>query len=234
MDGDGDRVAISDIGSFEAAAPADLTLLARSGTGSGRTEAHVMDGSKGYQGWRLNVATVLGETGGGLDWWFLRGDYNRDGAEDLYVIKKAATGSGRTELHVLNGASVFQSWLANLATALGETGSDAAWVFALGDYNGDGAQDLYSIYKARPGGKTEVHVLDGAHGFQTWLLNVATALPPVGSDASWMFLLGDQSGREGLTSSSHASTYRGSRPDGADGFRRGCSTWPPLPGWAQT
>lgn len=176
----------------QAKRPPDLTLLVRSGTGTGRTEAHVMDGGSGFQSWRLNVAMALGETGSGPDWWFLRGDYNRDKIEDLYVIRKASTGSGRTELHVLNGASSFQSWLVNLATALGETGSDAAWVFALGDHNGDGFNDLYAIGKSRTGsGRTEVHVLSGGGAMQSWLLNVATALPQVGSDASWMFLLGD-------------------------------------------
>lgn len=174
------------------ARPPDLMLLARSGTASGATEAHVLDGTSGFQAWRLNVATVLSQTGMGPDWWFLRGDHNRDGKEDLYVIKKAATGTGRTELHVLNGASAYQGWLANVATALGETGSDAAWVFALTDHNGDGFQDLYAIGKDRTGSdRTEVHVLSGATGFQTWLLNVATPLPEVGSDGGWMFLLGD-------------------------------------------
>ena len=96
---------------------------------------------------------------------------------------------GWETVQILNGADGFQTWLLNVATPLPRTGSDLSWMFVLGDYNGDGAQDLYSILKTGTGsGKTEVHVLDGANAFQTWLANLATAQGTLGNDWGMFFV----------------------------------------------
>ncbi|TXH75167.1 MAG: hypothetical protein E6Q88_03780 [Lysobacteraceae bacterium] len=157
---------------------------------SGKTEVHVLDGSKNYQSFKLHVATILGQTGGDASWSFDLGDYNRDGVLDLYAIKKQGAG-GKTEAHVLNGAGNFQSFLANIATAQPATGTDERWVFNVADYNRDGVLDLYAIDRQGASNYTEVHVLNGVGNFQSYLGHHVTALGNSGVDARWAFRLGD-------------------------------------------
>ncbi|HEX8823208.1 MAG TPA: hypothetical protein VF794_24980, partial [Archangium sp.] len=105
---------------------------------------------------------------------------------DLLAVKKASTGSGKTELHVVNGADGFKTFLAHIATYLGVTGTDSSWAFAAGDYNRDGKKDLYAI-KKNTTSQTEIHVLNGADGYQSMLTQVATVLQYTGSDSRWVF-----------------------------------------------
>jgi serine protease len=79
----------------------------------------------------LHATTALGTTGTDNSWVFLVGDYDEDGHPDLWAINRANTGSGTTEVHVLNGTN-FQAFLVQTATALQQTGSDNSWTFALG------------------------------------------------------------------------------------------------------
>lgn len=168
----------------------DIVALAKNGL-SGRTEVHQLTFSSGYQSYSKHIATALSRTGSDHLWVLLLGDYNRDGVEDIYAINKVGA-SGRTEVHVLNGADSFRTYLAHIATALGVTGRDEKWVFELADYNRDGTLDLYGILRQGSSGRTEVHVLNGANRFSGYLVNVATPLPATGSDGSWDFGLGDQ------------------------------------------
>lgn len=166
----------------------DLYAIKRNGS-SGRTEVHIMDASGSYGSFKQQSATALGSTGSANDWVFRTGDYNQDDVLDLYVIKKNGS-SNRTEVHVLNGANRFQSYLLHTATALAKTGTSTAWDFQLGDANGDGKLDLYVIKRNGSSGKTEVHVLNGANKFRTYLSHAATALNSTGSNLSWKFLVG--------------------------------------------
>lgn len=166
----------------------DLYVVKRNGS-SGRTEVHVLDEGTAYKTYSLHAATMLANTGTARDWEFRTGDYNGDGRVDLYAIKKNGN-SNFTEIHVLNGANKFQSYLLQVATPLGRTGSDGKWDFQLGDYNGDGRLDVYAIKRIGGGGKTEVHVLDGAKKFQSYLVRVVTKLASTGSDYSWSFDVG--------------------------------------------
>ncbi|GAA4853962.1 hypothetical protein GCM10023332_01380 [Luteimonas vadosa] len=170
----------------------DLYTIARQGM-SGRTEVHVLDGATGFTSFLRHTATVLGQTGSGNDWMFRVADFNRDGARDLYAINRNG-GSGRTDVHILNGATNFQSFLAHSATALHATGSAYDWTFEVADFNRDGRVDLFAIAKLGASGKTEVHILDGASNFQSYLLNRATALHGTPADNSWEFKLGDYNG----------------------------------------
>jgi hypothetical protein len=164
----------------------DILSIKKSGTGSGRTEVHIMDAANNYQSWLIQTPTALHETGD--DWDFVTGDYNGDGVTDIFGIKQSGTGSGRTEIHVLDGASNYQNWLLQTGTALHETGDD--WDFLVGDYNSDGATDIFGIKQSETGSaKTEIHVLDGASNYQNWLMQTPTALHE--TDDSWGFLLDD-------------------------------------------
>jgi hypothetical protein len=120
----------------------------------------------------------------------LFGDYNHDGVVDLYAVKKVNT-AGATEVHILDGASGYQSFLLHSATPLEESGTDDAYEFALGDWNKDGHDDLFIIKRAYTSGTTEVHILSGADGYHTWLAHYASALGPSGTGGEWKFLVGD-------------------------------------------
>lgn len=170
-------------------APPSLYTIARNG-GSGRTEIHILAGSSGYQSFSQNYATALHQTGSDASWAFLAGDYNKDGVRDLYSIAKMG-GSGQTEVHVLDGSSGFSLFSAHIATALHGTGNDNGWQFKLGDFDRDGTLDLYAINRNGGSGATEVHVLNGANNFQSFLAHIGTALHATGNGYEWAFELGD-------------------------------------------
>jgi hypothetical protein len=172
-----------------AATAPDLFAIKRIG-GSGRTELHALRASSHYSTFSLHVATALGSTGTGYGWTFRLGDYDRDGVQDLYVINKMGS-PNTTEVRVLDGANGYASYLLRVPTALARTGSDNAWMFDLGDYNRDGRLDLYAVRRNGAAARTEVHVLNGADNFQTFLLHVGTVLGSTSSGLAWKFELGD-------------------------------------------
>ena len=94
----------------------DLVYVMKSGTASGRTEVHVLSGAGGFRNWILNVATPLPPSAAFDEFRFA--DFNGDGVLDLFVVKKQNTSSGRTELHVVNGANNLGSFLLQVATPL--------------------------------------------------------------------------------------------------------------------
>ena len=170
----------------------DLFAVFRSGSGSGKTDVHILNGADSYQSFLAQIVTTQGETGTDNAWAFVLGDYNTDGIPDLYTIFKSGTGSGKIELHILNGADQYQSFLAHQSTILGETGNDGAWAFAIADYNNDQKPDLYAISRSKTSsGSTEVYVVNGADNYQTYLLAIGTALGDTGSDGNWSFLVND-------------------------------------------
>ncbi|KAF1706178.1 reprolysin-like metallopeptidase [Pseudoxanthomonas sacheonensis] len=165
----------------------DIYAILRVGA-SGKTEIHVLNGADNFKTYLAHTATTLANTGTDYAWEFALGDYNADNTLDLYTIFKNGA-SGKTEVHVLNGATNFQSYLLNTASVLYATGSSNVWNFKVGDYNKDGKLDVYAIYKQGGSGKTEVFVMNGADGFQTYLASIATALYPTGTDLTWEFEL---------------------------------------------
>lgn len=185
---------IVDAGAAVSAAIPSLHLYAIKKNGVNSTEVHILDRGDGFQSFLMQTPTSLHPTGADGAWKFALGDYNHDGMTDLYAILKS--GSATTEVHVLNGANNFQSFLLHNATVLPPAGADAAWAFDLGDFNRDGSLDLYAIRK-QGAATTEVRVLDGADNFQSYLLDVATALHPTGSDGRWDLKVGDAD-RDGI------------------------------------
>ncbi len=109
----------------------------------------------------------------------LLGDYSRVGRNDLWLLDPS---SGTLQIEVLLKPSDFDE-SATIATTISTEPSD---VYLLGDHDRDGYVDLYVI--RRPAGRTWVEVWDGADGFTTSLLDVAT---PLTDTAGWQFTLGD-------------------------------------------
>ncbi len=157
----------------------DLVAIKKSGTGTHSTEIHVLDGATNFQSYLLHAGTALPETDGTFE--FDMGDWNRDGHPDLIAFKKSGTGTHSTEVHILDGATNYQSWLLHTGTVLEESGSN--FELKAIDWNRDGRLDLVAIKKNGTGtGSTEVHVLDGAANFQTFILHTGTPLQETGTD----------------------------------------------------
>ena len=154
----------------------DLYLVAKTGTGSGMVEAHVLSAASGYSTFLAHVATPV-PTPRRRTWTWLAGDTG--GRGDLVgVLHAGATGSGRTEVHVLSQASGYRSWSAHVATAAGLT-DDARSAWTVGDADGDGATDVVLLATRGTGsGTTEVHALGGRTGYAAWTLNTGTGLGP--------------------------------------------------------
>lgn len=167
----------------------DLFFFSRQGTGTGKTELHVLRGPE-YKSFLVQTGTALAETGSDNAWKFLVGDYNADGRLDIYAISKSGL-SGTVEVHVLDGSKGYQSFLLNSTSAAGAAGTSTEIDYGIGDYNNDGVIDLYSIVKNGSSGKTEVHVLDGASNFQKFVGHHATGLQMTGTGQNWVFGVGD-------------------------------------------
>ena len=167
----------------------DLVVVQTSGTASGLTELRVLDGASSFQRYLVQTTTALGPTDGSYS--FAMADWNSDGVPDLVVVQKSGTGSGKTEVRVLDGASSFQDYLLAAVTALGPT--DERYDFSVADWNGDGQPDLVAVQKSgTASGKTEVRVLDGASSFQRYLQKSVTALGP--TDERYAFSVVDWNG----------------------------------------
>jgi hypothetical protein len=160
---------------------------------SAKVEVRILDGVGNFKSYLKKLTTVLPSLGNAPGWELEVGDYNRDGKQDIYAIKKNAA-SDHTEVHVLNGATFYGSYLLQVRTALGAVGATHSWKFALGDYDGDGVLDVFALKKA---GESEMklHVLDGADKYRTFLMRTTIPFdsrPP--GDNGVDFQVGDYNG----------------------------------------
>jgi autotransporter-associated beta strand protein len=173
---------------------ADLIAIDKTGLSDGssaslNTIVYVFSGATHYQEAVLGVETALGETASG-NWEFEVKDWDGGGKPDLIAIKKSATGTGSTEVHVLSGESNFQTFILQTGTALHET--DSTWDFAMDDWDGGGKLDLVGIKKSGTGtGSTEVHILSGESNYQSFEVQVGTPLHETGSNFAFDMVGGD-------------------------------------------
>ena len=161
----------------------DLVGVNRQGAG-GRTTVDVLSGATNYRTFlQRGVVTAAGaSTAAVVD--LDLGDHDRDGAPDLYVVHRRG-GSGRTEVHVLDGETGFRQWSAHRRTPLGWT--DESYDFAVDDWNGNGWDELYGIRRDGDGA-TAVHVFaDRSYGTRVgW---PETPLPQTDGLPYWRFAL---------------------------------------------
>lgn len=160
----------------------DLIAMARYGAAGTNMTVAVMDGAASFKTLLFSRSTPLPQTTSSA-WSFSTGDFNKDGRADIYAVNRLGA---RTDLHILNAATQYGSFLYQIPTALPQAGAD--WAFAAGDYDLDGKADLYCIYKGAPTG-TEVHILSAASNFATYVCQRVTALHP--SNQDWNFKVRD-------------------------------------------
>jgi len=165
----------------------DLYWIKPVGTGTGTTEVHILDAASNYSTFKLHTGTALHEANPD-QWAFAIGDANGDGKTDVYAISRYGNGTPNVEVHVLDGATNYSTYLGNYSTALPSVDGGLAWTFDVADFNQDGVPDLYAFRKSGGGsGHTEVHIYSGKDGFQTVLGHFVMPMPPVGIDDSWEF-----------------------------------------------
>jgi murein DD-endopeptidase MepM/ murein hydrolase activator NlpD len=168
-------------GMMQANGLADVVLVRMSGGAS--TEVHVLEGSTAYQSFRLHTETPL-ELTNQFQWAFMAGQMNPNGFPDLVGIKMFG-GGGTTEVHILSGASLYQTWTVHSTTLLGET-SLLDWAFVPGKINANGLPDVVAVKLNNPGcACVEVHSMDGSNLWQTYDLEEVTPQPAVASDNSY-------------------------------------------------
>lgn len=107
----------------------------------------------------------------------------------LLAVSRA--GAAGTEVHAVDGATRYASFLSQLATSLPSTAGQP-WSFRAADHDRDGTDDLYAI-EHRSGSAVRVQVLDGASGYRRSLLDTVTALH-VADAGTWTFTVADQDG----------------------------------------
>jgi kumamolisin len=112
----------------DATGSGNLVGVLRSG-GSRHTEVHILTRVSGYRTFSLHVATPLPPMPVSIAEFNLT-TYDADATPDLNLTLFANTGSGDTEVHVLNGATSFTRWDQQIATSLG-TVDPASWSFQL-------------------------------------------------------------------------------------------------------
>ncbi|KAF4958769.1 hypothetical protein FGADI_2113 [Fusarium gaditjirri] len=151
----------------------DLVVIKKSGTDSKTTEVSILSGASNFQDVILQTGTALEETDDA--WTFTMGRWSAGRKPDLFAIKKYSTGTNSTEVHVLSGVSNFQKFILQTGTCLHET--DAAFDFAVADWNADGCPDLVAVWKnSDVTGCALVHVLSGASTYQDFMLHAELPL----------------------------------------------------------
>ncbi len=167
----------------------DLFAIKKNGTGTASTEVHILSGDDNFQTFLLHTGTPQHETWYEYD--FQIADWNRDGYQDLIIIKKYNTGTRSTEVHILSGASNFQESILHTGTPQEETGDN--YDFDMADWDRDGYPDLFVIKKNVTGtGMAEVHILSGASSFQRFIINISTAQHQTGNE--YVFRVADWDG----------------------------------------
>jgi len=150
-----------------------------------RTEVHILSPESGYTQYSLHVGSGLHETNRHFS--FRLADWTGTGVPDLWAIKRWATGTNMTEVHIYSGESNFADAVFHGATALEETGDNFDFDLTVQDPNLP--PDLVAIKRAHtPDPKrTEVHVLSGADQFKSYKLHQKTALHETGTGRDWLF-----------------------------------------------
>lgn len=111
--------------------------------------------------------------------------FGKNKNNDLIVVQKRGAVSGKVEVAVLSGASNYQTYsMPWRSVPMGALALDANW-----DVETDASGDVYFIQKVGgASGKTEVHALSAASGYQQFNVHAATGLHQ--TDSTWDFEIG--------------------------------------------
>jgi hypothetical protein len=156
---------VYELGDYNRDGRPDLFTFKDFGTASGHLELAAWDAASGFRNPFVNAVTPVTAQDFVENFTFEigMGDYSRDHAPDVYLFKVRNTGTGRLEVHILDGGSLYLDFALQTGTPI--TQADASgngFHFTVADYTGDGVPDLYAVKPGNTGsGQLEVHVLDG-------------------------------------------------------------------------
>lgn len=154
-----------------------------------KTQITVLDGNGNFSKTLLPATSTFLQASDNGNFVLDIADYNKDGIGDLFAVKRLGA-NNKTEVHVYDGKTKFQTKLLATSTSLYAT-SDPKYEFEVGDNNNDGKQDLYVINRRGESGKTELQILNGSNNFATSLLTRKILdLEPTDS-SKWEFEVAD-------------------------------------------
>ncbi len=87
----------------------DVLVVDTANTSSGLTEIHELNGANGFSTWQAHWVLPVDPLDSTQS--LAMGDANADKIDDLFIINTVATGSGKVEVHLLNGATHYSAWL---------------------------------------------------------------------------------------------------------------------------
>ncbi|AGL16219.1 GDSL-type esterase/lipase family protein [Actinoplanes sp. N902-109] len=141
-------------------------------TANGKVQVYLASRDSGYQRLYLQSSTAFGSEADGT--WQLMPN------EDLAYIKTRNTASGHVEVHIASRASGYTD-IALSSTSAFRNENDGVWQLMPNE-------DLVYIKTRNTGsGRTEVHIASRASGYQSFVLQTATAFRSE-TDGSWQLL----------------------------------------------
>ncbi|MFC7490778.1 MULTISPECIES: peptidoglycan DD-metalloendopeptidase family protein [unclassified Knoellia] len=167
--------------------PASGDVFAFHRNDQSKTSVHGMDNRTNFQSFWIQTLAGIHSTIDPARFEHRVADFNADGTADLYVFDRAD--AGQIAVHVLDGRSHFQSFVAHRRMQLPGI---SRFKLDVADYNGDGRAEVYA-FDTNDNGRTAVHVLDAATHFGTFLMQTRSALAETTS-AVWSFAAADFNG----------------------------------------
>ena len=140
-------------------------------------EQTILGNSGAFQTFLLQTGTAISADDGANNfaYWGVA-DYNGDGIPDLFGVKVRNTGSGKVEVHVLNGATNYQSFLLQTPTNITADDGAANYLWSIAN-TGSPKPPLFGIKINNTGTNTvEVHILNGETNYQSFLFEHGTAI----------------------------------------------------------
>lgn len=153
----------------------DICAIKKEFTGTRSTEVHILSAASGFKEFSLHTGTCLHET---ID----NFEFLMDDKQNIIAIKKCATGTHSTEVHILSAGNNYQNFSKQTGTCLHETARNVFRFLLAG--NGD----IYAIKQLHTGtNSTEIHILSAASNYQRFSLQTGTCLHE--TDRTFDFLL---------------------------------------------
>lgn len=155
------------MGDFNGDNVQDVIKVQHQGTASGMTEARVFNGADRFRAGNPLVTPDGHHGANDVD--YAVADYNRDGRPDIYRIMHWNTGSGKTEIRVLDGATNYSTWLTGtFVTPDGWHGGDDVDYVASTCGTTNHPNVFTVLHRNTRNGLTEVKRLDGNANYSSW------------------------------------------------------------------
>ncbi|MGH7158083.1 MAG: FG-GAP repeat domain-containing protein [Candidatus Saccharimonadales bacterium] len=155
------------MGDFNGDGVQDIIKVQHQSTASGMTEARVFNGADQFKAGNPLVTPDGHHGANDVD--YVVADYNRDGRPDIYRIMHWNTGSGKTEIRVLDGATNYATWLTpTFVTPDGWHGGGDVDYAASTCGTTNHPNVFVVLHRNTRNGLTEVKRLDGNSNYTSW------------------------------------------------------------------